>query len=226
MSKKEKKMNNALTDDTIIEIPEDEIYTYHIEGLSPPHINKPYKHYTLKKAIFIIVIVVSIALSMYFSLSILRTDTFTFAEISDGNYQFTKFSNPGYIDELTINWVLDIEYPENGFITKKVKSYSEDGKFLSETVYENNGEYVVYHYNGKDQYIKIERFGANGKLSYSADYDEKGRISKEYIYNTDGSLESYNIREYYSEINCIVTRYDANGNELGKYDTGSFGSGG
>lgn len=120
----------------------------------------------------------------------------------------------------------DIEYPENGFITKKVKSYSEDDKFLSETVYENNGEYVVYHYNGKDQYIKIERFGANGKLSYSADYDEKGRISKEYIYNTEGSLESYNIREYYSEINCIVTRYDANGNELGKYDTGNFGSGG
>ncbi len=113
MSKKEIKMNNALTDDTVIEIPEDEIYTYQIEGLAPPHINKPYKNYTLKKAIFIIVIVISIALSMYFSLSILTTDTFTFAEISDGNYQFTKFSNPGYIEELTINWVTDITYPEN-----------------------------------------------------------------------------------------------------------------
>lgn len=113
MSKKEKKMHNALTDDTIIEIPEDEIYTYQVEGLSPPHIGKPYKNYTLKKAIFIIVILVAISLSMYFSLSILRTEVFTFAEISDGNYQFTKFSNPGYIEELHINWVSDITYPEN-----------------------------------------------------------------------------------------------------------------
>ncbi len=113
MSKKEKKMNNALTDDTILDIPEDEIYTYQIEGLAAPHIGKPYKNYTLKKAIFIIVILISVSLSMYFSLSILTTDTFTFAEVSDGNYQFTKFSNPGYIEELTINWVSDIIYPEN-----------------------------------------------------------------------------------------------------------------
>lgn len=113
MSKKDKKMYNALTDDTVIEIPEDEIYTYQIEGLAAPHINKPYKNYTLKKAIFIIVILVAVSLSMYFSLSILTTDVFTFAEISDGNYQFTKFSNPGYVEELHINWVSDITYPED-----------------------------------------------------------------------------------------------------------------
>lgn len=113
MSKKEKKMNNALTDDTVIEIPEDEIYTYQIEGLAAPHINKPYKNFGLKKAIFIAVIIVAISLSMFFSLIILSTEPFEYKELSDGKYQFTKFSNPGYIYELEINYVCDIVYPES-----------------------------------------------------------------------------------------------------------------
>ena len=120
----------------------------------------------------------------------------------------------------------DIEYPNYAFIIKKVKSYGEDGTFLTETIYENSGDYVVYYYNGKDQYTKIDRFNAEDKLSYSADYDEKGRLIKESSYNPDGSLIGYSIHEYYSETNSIVTRYDANGNEIGKYDTGDYGSGG
>lgn len=120
----------------------------------------------------------------------------------------------------------DIEYPNYAFIIKKVKSYGEDGTFLTETIYENSGDYVVYYYNGKDQYTKIDRFNAEDKLSYSADYDEKGRLIKESSYNPDGSLIGYSIHEYYSETNSIVTRYDTNGNEIGKYDTGDYGSGG
>lgn len=111
MSKKEKKMNNVLTDEAVLDIPEDEIYTYQIEGLAPPHIGKPYKNYRLKKIIFAAVIIVAVSLSMYFSLKILETDVFTFTQTEDGNYQFSKFSNPGYIEELTIDYVLDITYP-------------------------------------------------------------------------------------------------------------------
>lgn len=114
MSKKEKKMNNALAEDIILDIPDDEVYTYKIEGLAAPHIGVPYKHYTLKKVIFIAVIIIAVSLSMFFSLKILQTDTFTFAEIENGNYQFTKFSNPGYIYELEIDYVCDIVYGANG----------------------------------------------------------------------------------------------------------------
>ena len=202
MSKKEKKMHNALTDDTVIEIPEDEIYTYHIEGLSPPHINKPYKHYTLKKAIFIIVIVVSIALSMYFSLSILRTDTFTFAEISDGNYQFTKFSNPGYIDELTINWVLDIEYPENGETDAKPVTVTDAPESLPEIPVKTKEEFIEYN----KYLLREEQLAANEKMKLYPDYKITEDTSKpvtsvkEYTLNGDGYIKTIYIGENVLEI--------------------------
>lgn len=110
---KTKKMNNILAEDIVLNIPDDEVYTYHIEGLAAPHINKPYKNYGVKKAVFIAVIIVAVSLSMFFSLMILRTEPFEYKELSDGTYQFTKFSNPGYIYELEINCVQDIVYPDS-----------------------------------------------------------------------------------------------------------------
>lgn len=137
MSKKEKKMNNLPQEDIQLNIPEDEIYTFKIDGLAAPHINKPYKNYTLKKVVFIAVIIVSIALSMYFSLMILQSDVFTFAESENGNYQFSKFSNPGYIEELHINYVMDIVYPGKAETTEA--SSEEIGQTEETTASEETG---------------------------------------------------------------------------------------
>ena len=111
MSKKEKIKNKGtvLQDDIKLDIPEDEIWTYQVEGLAAPHINKPYKYYNLKKAIFVIVILVAVSLSMYFSIMALQNETFEYTEIENG-YEFSKFSNTGYLDELDIDYVSDIEY--------------------------------------------------------------------------------------------------------------------
>ena len=110
MSKKEKKAKGiALQEDIKLDIPEDEIWTYQVEGLAAPHINKPYKYYNLKKAIFVIVIVISVFLSMLFSVLALQNETFEYEEIENG-YQFSKFSNTGYLYELDIDYVSDIEY--------------------------------------------------------------------------------------------------------------------
>ena len=48
MSKKEKKKVDDWGTDVQLDIPEDEIWTYQVPGLAAPHINKPYKYYTLK----------------------------------------------------------------------------------------------------------------------------------------------------------------------------------
>ena len=111
MSKKEKIKNKGtvLQEDIKLDIPEDEIWTYQVEGLAAPHINKPYKYYNLKKAIFVIVILVAVSLSMYFSIMALQNETFEYTEIENG-YEFSKFSNTGYLDELDIDYVSDIEY--------------------------------------------------------------------------------------------------------------------
>ena len=113
MSKKETKekkvKGTVLQEDIHLDIPEDEIWTYQIEGLAAPHINKPYKYYNLKKAIFVITILIAVSLSMYFSIIALQNETFEYTEFENG-YEFTHFANTGYLYELDIDYVADIEY--------------------------------------------------------------------------------------------------------------------
>ncbi len=111
MSKKEKKQKavNDWQTDVKLDIPEDEIWTYQVPGLAAPHVNKPYKYYNLKKAVFVLVIIVAVSLSMYFSVMALQNDTFEYNETETG-IEFSKFSNTGYLYELDIDYVCDIEY--------------------------------------------------------------------------------------------------------------------
>ena len=109
MSKKEKKKVDAWGTDVQLDIPEDEIWTYQVPGLAAPHINKPYKYYTLKKVVFVLVILVAVSLSIYFSVMALQNDTFEYTETQKG-IEFSKFSNTGYLYELDIDYVSDIEY--------------------------------------------------------------------------------------------------------------------
>ncbi len=111
MSKKEKKQKavNDLQTEIKLDIPEEEIWTYQVPGLAAPHVNKPYKYYNLKKAIFVLVIIVAVSLSIYFSVLALQNDTFEYKETEAG-IEFSKFSNTGYLYELDIDYVCDIEY--------------------------------------------------------------------------------------------------------------------
>lgn len=113
MSKKEKKRVNNLTSDEpiVLDIPEDEIWTYQVEGLAAPHINKPYKHYGIKKVVLALVIVVAVSLSMYFSVRTVQKDTFEYTPNEVG-FELDKFSNTGYITELDIDYVSTVVYDE------------------------------------------------------------------------------------------------------------------
>ncbi len=129
MSKKEKKQKktNDWQTDVKLEIPEDEIWTYQVPGLHAPHNNKPYKYYNLKKAIFVIVIIVAVSLSIYFSVRALQNDTFEYKQ-TDKGIEFSKFSNTGYITELEIDYACEVEYipgnndPATNFSIVKDKS--------------------------------------------------------------------------------------------------------
>ena len=108
MSKKIK--NTELqVEDVKLDIPEEDIWTYKIDGLAAPRINFTPKHYNFKKAVFVLVIVVAVVLSCFFSVLALMKDTFEYEQV-DGGYVFTRFSNTGYIKELEIDYVLDVEY--------------------------------------------------------------------------------------------------------------------
>ena len=126
---KEKKVKGeVLQEDIHLDIPEDEIWTYQVEGLAAPHINKPYKYYNLKKAIFVIVILVAVSLSIYFSVMALQNETFEYTQLENG-YEFTKFSNTGYLNELEIDYVADIEYiPGNNDPATNFKVVKDESK--------------------------------------------------------------------------------------------------
>ena len=125
MSKKQK--DNKVNDDFLaqeakeqqeaaeqytIDIPEDEIWTYQIEGLQPPHINQPFKNARAKKIIVVIALLIAIGLAMYFSVRAVHSDTYEYKALEDGTYELVKFSNPGDITDITIDYVVDLETGE------------------------------------------------------------------------------------------------------------------
>ena len=157
MSKKEKKQKkvNDWQTDVHLDIPEDEIWTYQVPGLAAPHINKPYKYYNLKKFIFVIVIIVAVSLSMYFSIKALQNDTFEYTETAQG-IEFSKFSNTGYLYELDIDYVSDIEYiPGNNDPNTNFKVVKDTSKPIAS---------VRQFTLNCDDKIKTIRIGANVEL--------------------------------------------------------------
>lgn len=111
MKDKKEKVFKGMTApvDVHLDIPEDEIWTYKIDGLADPHINKPFTNFTLKKIIFTVLLLIAVGLSMYFSVRVVSRTPFEYNEIGDGTYEFTKFNNTGYIKELTIDYAVTIE---------------------------------------------------------------------------------------------------------------------
>ena len=147
-NKKERK-DHFIVEEELLNIPEEEIYSYQVEGLAAPHINKPYSNYKLKKVIFVLVIIVAVSLSMYFSVRVVHKETFEYAPMESGTYELQKFSNTGYIRELTVDFASEIEYdknitdPEKNFTVvpdkskpvTKIKEYAFNCDGALETVY-------------------------------------------------------------------------------------------
>ena len=150
MSKKEKKIQ--VEEPINLNIPEDEIWTYQVEGLAAPHINKPYKHYGLKKVIFAFVIIVAVSLSVYFSVRTVQKDTYEYEQSQTG-YELSKFSNTGYITELDIDYVSSIEYDrENPDVNTNFKIVKDETKKVTSV-----GSYAL----NCDEKVKVINIGAD-----------------------------------------------------------------
>lgn len=152
MSKKEKKMKNQVEEPIHLDIPEEEIWTYKVEGLAAPHINKPYKHYGLKKVIFALVIIVAVSISCYFSVRTVQKDTFEYEQIQSG-YELSKFSNTGYMTTLDIDYVSSVEYDrENADVNTNFKIIKDESKKVTSV-----GAYAL----NCDEKIKVINIGAD-----------------------------------------------------------------
>ena len=110
MKDKKEKVFKGMTApvDVHLDIPEEEIWTYKIDGLADPHINKPFTNFTLKKIVFTVLLLIAVLLSMYFSVRVVSRTPFEYNALEDGTYEFTKFNNTGYIKELEIDYAIEI----------------------------------------------------------------------------------------------------------------------
>jgi len=151
MRKKEKKAI-PVEEPICLDIPEEEIWTYKVEGLAAPHINKPYKHYTLKKVIFALVIIVAVSLSCYFSVRTVQKDTFEYEKTQAG-YELSKFSNTGYITTLDIDYVSSVEYDrQNPDVNSNFRIVKDKSKPVDSV-----GKYAL----NCDEKVKVINIGAN-----------------------------------------------------------------
>lgn len=152
MSKKEKKIKVQAEEPIRFDIPEDEIWTYKVEGLAAPHINKPYKHYGLKKVVFALVIIVAVSISCYFSVRTVQKDTFEYEQTQSG-YELSKFSNTGYITVLDIDYVSSVEYDsENADVASDFTIKKDETKKVTSI-----GGYAL----NCDEKVKIINIGAD-----------------------------------------------------------------
>lgn len=108
----ESKEAQETAQDYTLDIPEDEIWTYQIEGLQAPHVNLPFKNAKIKKIVVVIVLLIAIGTSIFLSVRAVHSDTYTYKELEDGTYELIKFSNPGDITDVTIDYVVDKETGE------------------------------------------------------------------------------------------------------------------
>ncbi len=96
-------------EEIILDIPEDEIWTYQIEGLAPPKINVSYADAKGKKALFIILISIAVILSLFFSVrALLNTGDLEYKQIENG-YELVQFSNNGLIRHYNVEYAAEID---------------------------------------------------------------------------------------------------------------------
>lgn len=103
----EAKQNQEAAKEYTLDIPEDEIWTYQIEGLQKPHINQPFEKAKSKKIIVVIILLIAIGLAIFLSVRAVHSNEFKYKELEDGTYELVKYSNPGSVSEVTIDYVVD-----------------------------------------------------------------------------------------------------------------------
>ncbi|MCD7723435.1 MAG: leucine-rich repeat domain-containing protein [Clostridiales bacterium] len=114
----------ATAQDYTLDIPDDEVWTYQIEGLQEPRIGKPTENAKIKKIIVVIVLVIAIGAAIFFSVYAVHNDTYEYKELEDGTYELVKFSNSGDITEITIDYVVDLKTGEKD-LTKPITVIDE-----------------------------------------------------------------------------------------------------
>ena len=106
LAKEAKEMAEQAPEYTL-DIPEDEIWTYQIEGLQAPKINHSYANAKKSKIAVVLILLVAISLSIFFSVRALKTTEYTFSAVDEGGFELVSYVNPGNIREVTVDYYIN-----------------------------------------------------------------------------------------------------------------------
>ncbi|MCR5484715.1 MAG: leucine-rich repeat domain-containing protein [Clostridiales bacterium] len=154
------------TEELMREIPESDIWTYRIEGLQEPQINRDHSHSAGKKAATVISLLVAISLSIFFSVRAVHTKTYKFGENDDGTYELIKFSNPGNMSGIDIDFA-------NGDETKPITVIHEYAFNCDDKLETIRIGKDVKEIDGKSFYSceKLQAFSVDENNEYFCDLD-------------------------------------------------------
>lgn len=165
--KKNKKNTAPEAQEEILNIPEDEIWNYKIDGLAEPRINYSYKNKKGAKIALIIFIIASIIISLYFSVrALLNTGKLEYNQLDSGSYELKQFSNNGFIKEFTVDYVSSLDYNAEdagallaGGSEGEEKTDPDTFKIINET---DKPVSVIHEYAFNcDTTLEVIRIGAN-----------------------------------------------------------------
>ncbi len=117
--KSKKKIEPENLEDINLNIPDEDVWSYQVEGLAAPRIGKPHANFTIKKIVFVVVVIVAFSLSLFFSIQALRQEVTDYDHAENGTYELIKFSNPGEIKTVDIDYVSTVTYDKDGAVFKK-----------------------------------------------------------------------------------------------------------
>ncbi len=151
-----KTKKSQVIEEEILDIPEDEIWTYKIDGLAAPKINASYKDKKLAKVLFVVFILFAIAFSLYFSVrALLNTGDLEYKEIEGkaGEYELVQFSNNGAITEFNIDGIAKLNYDAD-----------DTGMLLGEAEAGNKKDILSYDKSSKVTKIHEYAFNCDGTI--------------------------------------------------------------
>ena len=88
-----------------LDIPDDEVWTYHIDGLQAPKIGASYDNARKLKILVVVTLLIAISLSIGFSVRALKTTEYKYSELDDGTYELVSYTNPGSVRDIRIDYV-------------------------------------------------------------------------------------------------------------------------
>ncbi len=202
--KKEKYVASNSLEDVNLNIRDEDVWTYQIEGLAEPRIGKPYTHFTLKKIVFVAVIIVAVSLSIYFSIRTVQKETIEYEPVAEGTYELMKFSNTGYVTEMDVDYASEMVYDRTNNDPQTNFSFKKDETKPITVIHE-------YAFNC-DEKLEIIRIGKDvkqidGKSFYTCNALKQILVDdeNEYYCDVDGVLYTKDMKE----LICYPINHDA-----------------